>query len=116
MYALIFVSMLSMFPSAFAEQATPAAKIGAAVVVLRPWGFEPTELKVNTGKFLLVVFNRSGKGEVSLRLDRDAGGRLHEVRLPSGRSAWRQVVELTPGRYVISEASNPKWIGKITIY
>jgi hypothetical protein len=60
--------------------------------------------------------NRSGlQDDLTFRLDRVGGNRLHEARLPKGRLGWRQLVDLPPGRYAVTEADHPDWVCSVTI-
>ena len=95
------------------ENGTP--RLQAQLITLRPFGFEPKQITRSEGRFLLMVDNRSGLREMSLRLDRVAGNRLHEVRVPRERLDWREFFELTPGRYTLTEANHPDWVCDITI-
>ena len=85
------------------------------LVTLRPDGFEPAELTHGAGLILLAVDNRSWRKDVLLRLDREAGGRLHEERLSNKKFNWRMPFELSPGRYVLTEANHPGWVCHIVI-
>jgi hypothetical protein len=78
-------------------------------------GFEPKEINRPKGQFLLVVHNRSGVEEVNLRLDHEAGNRLHEVRVGRDRLDWRAPLDLHPGQYVLTEAGHPGWICRINV-
>lgn len=87
-------------------------------VTVGPAGFEPSEIRRPAGRFLLAVNDRSGLGDISLRLDALRGARLHEVRLSRdarARREWRQVLSLAPGTYVLTEAGRPDWACRITI-
>lgn len=90
-------------------------RIEAELVTIRPTGFDPVEIRRPRGRFILAVNNRSGIHELDLRLDREMGARQHEVRLPRGRPGWKKIVDLPPGRYILTEANHPNWICRITI-
>jgi len=107
---------VSLASSTTAAQGNPAqVRIEVERITIRPRGFEPTEITRPAGHFILAVNNRSGLEEVALRLDRVAGSRLREVRVPRTKLDWRSLVDLTPGRYVLTEANHPDWICHITI-
>lgn len=97
------------------QTSVPSQRIPAAYIRIRPFGFDPREVTGPAGSFRLAVDNRSGLKEVVLRLDREAGNRLHEVRVPREKLDWRGTFELTPGRYKLSEANHPNWVCTITI-
>jgi hypothetical protein len=85
------------------------------VITIRPSGFEPSEITRPAGRFILVVNNRSWLEETDLRLEREGGNRVREVRSRRNKPDWREVVDLPPGQYVLREANNPGWACRITI-
>lgn len=103
-------------PALFRKSAPLApAKNGAIVFTLRPTGFEPSEINVPEGRYLLVVENRTGMPEVNLQLYRQPGQKQKEARLIRGKSVWKSVVELNAGRYVITEAGHPEWVCHVVV-
>ena len=90
-------------------------RVETELITITPRGFEPAEIKRPRGRVFLLVNNRASLDEVTLRLDRVAGGRLHEVRVPKKRLDWAELFDLTPGQYVLTEASRPAWISRITV-
>lgn len=102
--------------AATATAAQQVQRVEAEVITIRPIGFEPREITRPKGLFLLAVENRSGLQTVQLRLDREVGGpRLRDVQMPRNRHDWKDAFDLTPGRYVLTEAYHPEWICSITI-
>lgn len=90
--------------------------IEAELFTILPSGCEPTELRRPEGKFILAIDNRSGLAEVNLTLTRLSNGRLqHQSRLRKGILDLREVVDLKPGVYRLSEANNPNWEARLTI-
>lgn len=103
-------------PVSAAAQALPAAApLEAELIVIRPSGFEPSQITRPAGRFILAVENRSGLDEVDLRLDRDDGDRLQQVRVPRSKLDWSGVVDPPPGTYVLTEANHSDWSCRITI-
>jgi len=88
---------------------------GSISVKITPTGFEPSEVSCSEGAYLIGVYNRSGLRTVDLQLDREAGNRLHEVTVPREMLDWKRVVELAPGRYILSEVNHPEWSCKINV-
>jgi hypothetical protein len=80
-----------------AQDGPTASSLEAILITFQPYGFEPSEVTLKAEPFLLAVDNRSGVHEPVFRVNRVAGGRLHEVRMTKGRLAWRQLVNLSPG-------------------
>ncbi|HEV2912187.1 MAG TPA: hypothetical protein VGX92_02625 [Pyrinomonadaceae bacterium] len=124
------VSALARFiPAAFAElsarstaaeirditEQASSEQVEVEEVLLTPKGFEPAELNLPARRFILAIVNRSRVEQLSLRIDREAGGRLHEVRLPGGQVDWADSIDLPPGRYVLTEDNRPDWLCRIII-
>jgi hypothetical protein len=87
----------------------------AEVFTLTPTGFEPAEVTLPAGQYLLVFNNRTGLDEFALRLDREGHGTVREARPPRRKRAWREVHKLTPGTYVVTETSHPEWSLRLTV-
>ena len=84
-------------------------------VTLRRTGFEPSEFTRHKGPFLLSVDNVSELGEMNFQLFRQNGTTEREIRHRQDKFRLRQVVDLNPGRYVLTEANHPDWRCEITI-
>ena len=97
-------------------QAEPSPQeLTALLLTIRPTGFDPAEITLPAGEYLVIVRNSTGLDEFALRLDRDAGERLHDVRMPRYKRRWKQVVSLSPGSYVVTETNHPQWTCRITV-
>lgn len=86
-----------------------------ALLTIRPTGFEPKELTIPAGKTLVVVRNRTGLAEFSIRLERGNGTRLFDLRVPRYKRDWKKVLDLTPDTYVITESNHPGWVCRVTV-
>jgi hypothetical protein len=102
-------------PSAAAQGNSSHKALEAEIVTIRPFGFEPAEISRPHGRFILMVDNRSGIGDVELQLNRETGAHLHQVRVPRAEQDWNDVFDLPPGQYVLREAGHPEWSCRITI-
>jgi hypothetical protein len=89
--------------------------VESLMITLRTFGFEPKEITRKAGRFFIKVENVSGFREVRLRLDREAGSRLRDSHLQKGKFNWKDVVDLTPGVYLLTVANKPEWVCRITI-
>lgn len=85
------------------------------LITLRPAGFEPSEISRPKGAFVLFIDDRTGKQNSSLELHRVTGERLRAISLNRRRSEWHDVVDLTPGTYVLQDAGNAEARCQITI-
>ena len=81
---------------------SPRPRVEVLRIALRPTGFDPAALTAPRGRALLAVDDLSGLDEVTLRLERVAGGRLREVKAGRDTSKWRGVFNLRPGEYTLS--------------
>ncbi|MFY9571919.1 MAG: hypothetical protein WAV20_11015 [Blastocatellia bacterium] len=90
-------------------------RVESEIVVINRTGFETTEISRPAGPFFLTVADRSGLEEVELRLDRVAGSRLHDVRVPREKLDWTEILDLAPGGYTLTEVSHSEWVCHITI-
>jgi hypothetical protein len=85
------------------------------LLTLQPTGFEPAEVRWPKERFFLIVDNRSGVDDITLRVDRAVGGRLKEVRLRMRKQRSAGVFDPPPGKYLLTEANHPGWVCRITI-
>jgi hypothetical protein len=108
------VSPAKAAPAAMPQSNSARERIEAEIITIRPTGFEPTEITRPKGRFLLLVENHSGLGEVDLLLDRENGDRVREARVQR-KPEWREVANLSPGRYLLKESNHPDWVCQITI-
>jgi hypothetical protein len=98
-----------------APAAPPPESVEAVVLTLHPKGFEPDSIARAAGRFILGVSNRSGVGQISLRLDRENGVSLFNAQISRNKPQWGEVFDLSPGTYLFREASHPKWVCRVTI-
>jgi hypothetical protein len=87
----------------------------AELVTITPTGFEPNQINRLQGRFILAVDNRSGLDQVELYVERETGSRT-DVQLNRKRKlAWREIIDLPAGRYVLRAINNDDWRCAITI-
>jgi uncharacterized cupredoxin-like copper-binding protein len=81
-------------------------------ITLTPMGFEPAEVTRPAGRFLLAINDRSGQRDSSFVLRHSTGERLREFRVGEThrKHEWREVVNLPPGRYLLSDVENPEHV------
>jgi hypothetical protein len=85
------------------------------LITLRPAGFEPAEITRPKGPFVLFIDDRSGRDNSALVLHRSNGGQLRAIGLKRQKSEWNDVVDLTPGTYILQDANNSESRCQITI-
>jgi hypothetical protein len=87
----------------------------AITLTLRSSGFDPSDLRLQSGRFLLSVDNRSSNRELVLRLSNSRGEILKEMRITGGGGDWSELFDLRPGDYTLLETSHRDWVCRITI-
>jgi len=103
-------------PARTLQQVPTKPKLTDSVLItITPGGFNATQITSPPIPFFLLIENRSGLSEVSLRLDRLAGSRLRQVSVGREQPDWSDLLDLTPGEYVLSEANHSDWNCRITI-
>ncbi len=85
------------------------------LLTLRSTGFDPAEITIPSGNFLLSVDNLSGLATVNLALAEEKKDKLKDIKIESKNRDWREVINLKTGVYLLSEANNPKWTCRITV-
>jgi hypothetical protein len=98
-----------------AQSQAQAAPLQTELVTITSRGFDPAEITRPRGPFILAVDNRSGLAQVSLSLAVEHARHLKEVRVPREQLDWHGVVDVAPGRYVLTEAEHPDWQFVLTI-
>ena len=113
------VLILAHFKRTPTEAATvvqgPQAPVQAELITLTPTGFEPTELTRPKGRFLFAIDNRSGLEDVEFYFERETGGRVNVPLSRHGKLAWREIVDLSPGTYILRATNDESWRCRLTI-
>jgi hypothetical protein len=90
-------------------------RLEVELLVLRADGFHPKEITRPAGQFVLAVQNHSTAEEVSLILKQERGTAIRQANSASRQSKLRELVDLPPGRYVLTEVNHPEWNCTIVI-
>ena len=85
------------------------------LITLRPSGCEPAEITRSRGAFVLFVDDRTGRESSTLSLVNTNGDRMKEARTTKKRSEWHDLIDLTPGVYLLVDAANSQTSCRITI-
>jgi len=111
--------ILAHFKRAPSEAASmvqgPQAPVQAELITVTPTGFELSELTRAKGRFLLAIDNHSGLDEVEFYFERETGGRVNVPLSRRGKIAWREIIDLTPGAYVLRARNDESWRCRIRI-
>jgi hypothetical protein len=103
-------------PSTVTRPVQTRSSLDIQRITLRATGFEPAEVTRPAGRFLLAINDRSGQPDTRFILTR-SGERLKEVRVRDTprKHEWRELVNLPPGRYVLSDSENPERVCHILL-
>lgn len=112
-HALIPALLNSSRPVDQTEEANRDIKV--VLLTLRPEGFEPQEMQLSAGEYLLIAKNRTGLDELNLRLARDNGEHVSQAKVGARRKDWKQRLKLSPGTYRLTESSHPEWSCRIVV-
>jgi hypothetical protein len=85
------------------------------LLTLRATGFDPAEITIPSGNFLLSVDNLSGISTINLALAEEKKNKLKDIKIEGKNRDWREVINLKTGVYILSETNNPKWTCRITV-
>jgi hypothetical protein len=111
----LLMLMVLLFVSSGHAQRDPSRRPSQVIVlVIRPLGFEPDQMSLPAGRIFFSVHNRTGLSDLNLQLDRGSSA-VRTVPLQRSKQAWRGIVELTPGNYVVSVRENPRWVCQIRV-
>ena len=95
------------------DEAGPEVRL--VLLALRPEGFDSSEMQLDPGEYLLIIGNRTGLTEVSVRLEREGNGRVAAAAVGGRQRDWKKRFKLTPGTYVVTANDNPDWTCRITV-
>jgi hypothetical protein len=92
-----------------------SSDIKVVLLTLRSEGFDPAEMQLPEGEYLLIVRNRTGLDEVDVRLAREDGQHLGQSKVRSRQKDWTQRLKLTPGTYLLTEINHPDWTLRVVV-
>lgn len=103
-------------PTILQSHGTSASSpLKSVLFTIHSQGFEPNDITLPAGKYVLVVDNRSGAEDVQLNLRRGQSEKLKEAKLSRKEMDWYSVIELAPGQYSLSDLNRPKWSANIKV-
>lgn len=108
-------SSISASSSAAQTPAQTDRLVVQELLTLRRSGFDPAELTIPSGNFMLAVDNLTDIPDIALTLSVEKKNKIKEVSFTSRNRDWRGEIDLQPGVYVLSEASHPEWTCRITV-
>jgi hypothetical protein len=107
-------------PAPTQNNTPPPVKVISIAVTSR--GFDPSEIAVPEGRYLIDINNRSGIQELDLRFGALNGKKLKESKRLKDKDGrvlksldWRGLFNLDKGTYTITESSHPDWVAEIRV-
>jgi hypothetical protein len=94
-------------PFSIQQSTDETSEIQSLLIEVRPYGFISSDLTVPAGKYLISLNNRTGRTDLTFRIDRESDGRISQSK--SNIRDWREQIVLRAGTYNLSEANNPSW-------
>jgi len=102
---LIVIGILQKASKSSAQGNGAEAK--ALLIAVQPDGFQPAEMDVAEGRYLLVIQNRSGLSDLVVRLEAEDGKKAQEGH--TQQQHWRKRVDLKKGTYRLTVENYPEW-------
>lgn len=84
-------------------------------LTLSSTGFNPQEVRPQSGRFLLSIDNRSGASDLVFRLSRTDGTLIRELRMSGAGGDWSEAFYLSAGTYTLSETNHSTWVCTIIV-
>ncbi len=84
-------------------------------LILNSSGFNPPEVRPQSGRFLLSIDNRSGAGDLVFKLYRPDGTLIRELRMSGAGGDWAEAFDLSAGTYTLSESNHSSWVCTIIV-
>jgi hypothetical protein len=84
-------------------------------LILSSSGFNPAEVRPQSGRFLLSIDNRSGTGDLVFKLSRPDGTLIRELRMSGAGGDWTEAFDLSEGTYKLSETNHSAWVCTIVV-
>jgi hypothetical protein len=112
-------SLAGVAPQQIGARTGEAANVAKGVIqlLLRPEGFDSQTLTIDRGRYILILLNRTGLENLALRVSRVVGNSEKPKELMfEGKKKYRidNLIDLTPGDYVITVLEHPDWVCRIT--
>lgn len=85
-----------------AQTAPRKVPIDVEQLTYRSFGFETSEIRRPHGQFLLVIHNRSGARQLTLKLTSEDRSVVREVLIGPNKLDWHGVLNLPVGQYLLS--------------
>jgi hypothetical protein len=84
-------------------------------LILSTNGFDPSDITIGSGRFLLSLDNRSGVQDLVLRLSKADGTVLRDLRVPGVGGDWSEMFDLPAGSYTLSVADHSTWVCQLVV-
>lgn len=97
------------------QASSDRGRVEVEPLTLKPQGFEPSTIIRPHGRFILAIDNRSEMPDLTFRLVHSAGQQVASKKMRGRELRWRQLLDLPPGKYLLTESNHSQWQAKITI-
>ena len=95
--------------------APASSPIKSVLFTITSEGFEPNDITLPAGTYVIAVDNRSGSEDVQLVFSDGQSKKLKEQKLSRKQLDWYSVLALTPGKYSLNDVNHPNWSATIKV-
>ena len=114
--AAALAALLLVFGQPAGGRSSTAAAAGPLVIAITDAGLTPSQATARPGLVHLRVENRrESPGALTLRVVREGGALVREIRLPEHVREAATELEVAAGSYMLSEAAHPSWTCRLTV-
>ena len=110
-----FMALVMLLGYSRAQQNPERTRVETELITIYPHGFEPGRIQRRPGPCFLAIDNKSGIRDLTVRLDRVGGNRLKEGKLKKEKYHLREILDLTPGQYLLTEQVHRNWRCEIVV-
>ena len=89
-----------------ADQKSPREQVQSESIIYSGQGFYPTSIRRPAGKVVLFINNRSAVAAPVFEIARENEGTLKRSPGRAGRNSVAQLLDLTPGTYVLKDSTH----------
>ena len=102
---LLGFALAHQIPPNETEQQGNGAEAKALMIAIQPYGFQPSDLEVEEGRYLLVVQNRTGLSNLTVKLEGEDHTTIHEDH--AQQKQCRKRLDLKKGSYRLTVENFP---------
>jgi hypothetical protein len=91
------------------QTAKALVQVDTQLIELNQYGFIPKQVTRGKAQYYIFVRNVTGLRNLTVKLVDRSGTTTTQQNLTATSPHWRELLQLSPGKYTLSEASHPSW-------